>query len=117
MERARTTVTDAKESYRKNFEITCVGDHISLCFWSGSREIQFVVEMDRDEKVRVQEISQKGKFCKQMLNYLKHIIGSYRWVIPACLCITILYSICVQREIMFAYIAYNGSCYNSFMLF
>ena len=44
MQMARETVTECSESCRKNFQITCDGDHISLCFWSGSKANRFVVQ-------------------------------------------------------------------------
>ena len=37
MEKARLIVTEAHESSRKDYEIRCYGEHISLCFYSGSR--------------------------------------------------------------------------------
>ena len=82
MERARTTVTDAKESYRKNFEITCVGDHISLRFWSGSRRNKLRVQMGDDEKADVKTIRELT--CGEcVLGCLKYFFISiyhcFRW--------------------------------------
>jgi hypothetical protein len=49
MQKARLIVTEAGGPRRGNFEITCYGDHISLCFWSGFRENQIVVQVNRGE--------------------------------------------------------------------
>jgi hypothetical protein len=38
MQNARLIVAETRESIRKDFEIMCYGEHISLCFWSGKRE-------------------------------------------------------------------------------
>ena len=43
MQKARLIVTQVGESCRKDFAITCYGDHISLRFWSGSRRNKIVV--------------------------------------------------------------------------
>ncbi len=45
MQRARRIVTEAKESCRRNLEITCYGDHITLLFWSGSRGNKIAVQL------------------------------------------------------------------------
>jgi hypothetical protein len=45
MQNARLIVTAAPEARRKNFEIRCYGDHIQLCFYSGSRENVMVVQV------------------------------------------------------------------------
>ncbi|CAB4004425.1 Hypothetical predicted protein [Paramuricea clavata] len=42
-------VTETGESCRKDFEITCHGDHIALCFWSGSRGNSIVVQVVNGE--------------------------------------------------------------------
>jgi hypothetical protein len=52
MQKARVIVTGTPESRRNNFEITCYGDHISLCFYSGARGNQLVVQVEGD-KIRV----------------------------------------------------------------
>ena len=52
-------VTDVQEVRRNNFEITCYGEHISLCFWSGSRENTVVVELV-DEEIRITTTAQSS---------------------------------------------------------
>ena len=42
-------MTDTRESCRKDFEITCYGDHIALCFWSGSRGNRIVIQVVNGE--------------------------------------------------------------------
>lgn len=49
MQKALVIVTEATESRRKDFEIVCCGDHICLCFWSGSRGNQIVVQVANNE--------------------------------------------------------------------
>ena len=49
MQMARTIITDTSLSCRKDLEITCYGDHISYCFWSGSRGNQLVVQANKGE--------------------------------------------------------------------
>ena len=51
MQEARLIVTEAEESYRKNLEIKyyMVHGHISLCFWSGSRENKIVLQSEPDD--------------------------------------------------------------------
>ncbi len=49
MQKARRIVTEAGEARRKDFEISCYGNHISLCFWSGKRRNQIVVQVDQGE--------------------------------------------------------------------
>ena len=46
---ARLIVTKAQEWCRKNFEMTCYGDHFALVFYSGARENKFVVQLVRGE--------------------------------------------------------------------
>ena len=53
MQKARVTKT--RKSNRKNFEIICVGDHKSLCFWSGSRENQLLVYIGSTGEARAKE--------------------------------------------------------------
>ena len=81
MQKAVGTVRDTSESCRKNYKITCYGKHISLCFWSGSRGNEIVVE--NDEKVKVTTVKQtwwewlKGLFSWDTI----FSIGSY-FVLP-----------------------------------
>ena len=49
MQKALMIVTEATESRRENFEISCYGDHICFSFWSGSRGNKIVVQMVDDE--------------------------------------------------------------------
>ena len=51
MQKARLIVTGASESRRKNFQITCYADHLDLCFWSGSRGNQVVLQVDDEGAV------------------------------------------------------------------
>ena len=44
MQETRKLVTEKSESCRKNFKITCFTDHFSLCFWSGDKRNEFVVQ-------------------------------------------------------------------------
>ena len=44
MQTSRFIATEAQEWCRKNLEITCYGEHISLVFWSGARQNKFVVQ-------------------------------------------------------------------------
>ena len=44
MQMAREIVTECSESCRKDFQITCYGDHLSLRFCSGSKKNRFVVQ-------------------------------------------------------------------------
>ena len=44
MQMAREIVTNTSESCRKNFQITCYGEHFSLRFRSGAKENQIVVQ-------------------------------------------------------------------------
>ena len=52
MKKASVTVTLAGEIRRRNFEITCYGEHLFLCFWSGSRGNQVVIQIDDEGKIR-----------------------------------------------------------------
>ncbi|CAB4019451.1 Hypothetical predicted protein [Paramuricea clavata] len=49
MQKTSLIVTDTGESCRKDFEITCYGDHIALCFCSGSRGNRIVVQVVKGE--------------------------------------------------------------------
>ena len=49
MQKSRLIVTETGESVRKNFEITCYGEHISLGFRSGKRQNKIVVQMVEGE--------------------------------------------------------------------
>ena len=49
MQKARLIVTEAGEPLRKDFEIWCYGQHISLCFWSGNRGNEIVVQEEGGE--------------------------------------------------------------------
>ena len=49
MQKSRLIVTETEESVRTDFEITCYGEHISLCFWSGKRENKILVQMVKEE--------------------------------------------------------------------
>ena len=42
---ARMIVTEAKEWCRKNFEMTCYGEHFSLVFFARARENKFVIQV------------------------------------------------------------------------
>ena len=67
MEKARLFVINAEKSRRKNFQITCYGNHITLCFWSGSRGNQYEVWMGDDEKAHEKMIQETNvNPCKSM---------------------------------------------------
>ena len=54
MQMARRTVTKEESDVLKNFELICYCDHRELCFWSGSKEHQVKVQMDKDaDKVEI----------------------------------------------------------------
>ncbi len=53
MQKARLIVTEAGEPRRKDFEIWCYGQHISMCFWSGNRGNQIVVQEEGEIYVTV----------------------------------------------------------------
>ena len=44
MQMARLVATEAEECCRKNFEMTCYGEHFSLVFYAGARENKFVIQ-------------------------------------------------------------------------
>ena len=58
--KARVIVSETSESRRKNFQITCTGDHINWCFYSGSKgnKIEIIVE---DGKVGIGAKKPHGK--------------------------------------------------------
>jgi formylmethanofuran dehydrogenase subunit C len=49
MQKARVIVTEAESWARKNFQITCYGDHFSYVFYSGSRYHQVVIQVSGGE--------------------------------------------------------------------
>ena len=51
MQLLRLIVTELRESCRKNLQITCYGDHISYCFYSGAGDNEIVVQIDGEDIV------------------------------------------------------------------
>ncbi|CAB4004424.1 Hypothetical predicted protein, partial [Paramuricea clavata] len=49
MQKTSVIVAESGKSCREDFEITCHGDHIALCFWSGSRGNRIVVQVVNGE--------------------------------------------------------------------
>jgi hypothetical protein len=65
MQKARLTVTKAKKSYRENFQIMCLGEHLSLCFWSGLRENRLLVDSDGNVHVEATAKKRKRRFPRR----------------------------------------------------
>ena len=76
-------VTNAEKSRRKNFQITCYGNHFILCFWSGSRGNQYEVWMGDDEKAQVETI-QETSCCKCMSDCCKSMYDCLKYIIVCC---------------------------------
>ena len=74
-------VTNTKKSRRKNFEITCYGDHFILCFWSGSRGNQYEVWMGSDGKAQVETKGSDEKAHEETSSWLK----CFQWK-ACCIC-------------------------------
>jgi hypothetical protein len=83
MQKIRLIATELKESCRKDLELTCYGDHIHLCFWSGSRGNKIVVQIvDGNTKIttcqRTWKESVRDFFrgnWRQLLGTLLSILG------------------------------------------
>ena len=74
MQCTRQEVTERSESCLRNFQITCYGDHISLRFWSGSKENRFVVQFSNGKiHVTTENLSWRESF-ERFLQRNKKII-------------------------------------------
>ena len=49
MQKVRLIATETEEWCRKNFEVTCYGEHFTLIFWSGARKDRMVVQTVKGE--------------------------------------------------------------------
>ena len=81
MQMARTIITETSLPCRKNLEITCYGDHISYCFWSGSRGNQLVVQSNKGE-IRVRTIKRTWRESLKAVvkNNWKKFLGAFIFI-------------------------------------
>ena len=70
MIKARVIVTELPELCRKDLELTCIGEHISYCFWSGSRGNQIVVQPNEENRIVATTVRQTWRM------FLKDVIES-----------------------------------------
>ena len=69
MIKARVIVTEVPELCRRDLELTCIGDHISYCFWSGIGN-KIVVQTNEKNELVVTTVRQTW------LMFLKDVIES-----------------------------------------
>ena len=76
VQKVRLLATEAPESCRKDLQITCISDHMHLCFWSGSRGNKIVVQVTEGKvEVTTSEKTWKESLRDFFRNNKKKIAG------------------------------------------
>ena len=81
MQMARTIITETSLSCRKDLEITCYGDHVSYCFWSGSRGNRLVVQANKGTiEVRTIKRTWRESLKAVVKNNWKQFLGVFLYI-------------------------------------